>query len=114
MFSLSGYPPPPPPPVVTLEEKQHRTDIALAEILAFACKYALCIMVKSVSVLQGSRQLYVLTSLSLSQHAPMQPMIEPVNVANIPRTENAVTALMMAIIAFISSQSSTEINYTSS
>jgi hypothetical protein len=61
-----------------------------------------------LSVIQGSGQLYVLTSLSLSQHAPMQPMIEPANVAIIPRTENAVTALRMAIIALISSQSSTE------
>lgn len=31
-----------------------------------------------------------LTSFPLSQHAPMQPIIEPVNVPSIPITENAV------------------------
>ena len=51
----------------------------------------------------------MLTSDPLSQHAPMQPMMEPVNVAIIPRTENAVTALIVAIITLMSSQPSTEI-----
>lgn len=51
---------------------------------------------------------YVLTSALLSQHAPMQPMMEPVNVAIIPRIEKATTALMLAIMTSISSQPSTE------
>ena len=51
----------------------------------------------------------MLTSDPLSQHAPMQPIMEPVNVAIIPRTENAVTALIVAIMTLMSSQPSTEI-----